>query len=560
MDRSPGFDYNRKGMEEKEWFLYVVDHHEGPFSIAEIKKLLKKGDAKTTSYVWKDGYADWAMLSDVTEFGPGTAKSDGHGPAVFAVNGKSTGARTGPDLGGVSSSASVWCLLSNKIFTGPHSMKNLVRKINDSDVSVNDSVWKEGWTSFIPISNIPEFMQGVKPDVLDGGKTKTKTVKLEVGSTAEAIGLGGSPATRAYAWYKSTKFFVVMCVVLALAFYQSLAKGNLDDWLEKANIKQKVKAMNLPPLPLDKIGDLVGSIKDTVLPLAAKIAPSLPEPVRGWLSPVSLPEGISANDADTLLSIAMTDLTAGMKAASALPTGENFNPAFVIASNLPDGTNLVASLHGREGTLLNAFSYDKTMFVEINKHVATTQKFTFEGGKPLPKGEYLLSISAGEKQKPFVTDSYFLGGKKDATYETRLKEFKDRSKDKLAAETGELKQAALTLESMANESATKFFSLAATPSTPQRKNLWSQYSTKYMKMSGQIKALGAKVTPEARKDFLLPHLYQKLAQTYELTERLHQSETVFIAQGGTMDEVKKQASQTAEAINELKQAIFKVIK
>jgi hypothetical protein len=41
---------------------------------------------------------------------------------------------------------------------------------------------------------------------------------------------------------------------------------------------------------------------------------------------------------------------------------------------------------------------------------------------------------------------------------------------------------------------------------------------------------------------------------------LHQSETDYIAKGGVMDGVKTQASQTADAINELKQAIFKVIK
>src|SRR5579871_4906733 len=73
----------RRRMEDKEWFLYVVDHHEGPFTIDEIRQKVKKGAARTSSYVWKNGLEDWMLMADMTEFGPGTANSDGHGAFTF---------------------------------------------------------------------------------------------------------------------------------------------------------------------------------------------------------------------------------------------------------------------------------------------------------------------------------------------------------------------------------------------------------------------------------------------------------------------------------------------
>src|SRR5437762_863630 len=127
----------RKGMENKEWFVYVVDHHEGPFSADELKKLVKKGMAKPTSYVWKNGLDDWMLMSDTTELGAAGSKSDGHGPFAFltglanrfsrkpkeptqtaaaaqAAALAAGGAPSGPDIGNVSPSESVWCLNSGK--------------------------------------------------------------------------------------------------------------------------------------------------------------------------------------------------------------------------------------------------------------------------------------------------------------------------------------------------------------------------------------------------------------------------------------------------------------
>jgi hypothetical protein len=52
---------------QKKWFIYIGDHHEGPFSVEEISAKQKTGEVKTESYVWCEGMSDWQMLSSVTE-------------------------------------------------------------------------------------------------------------------------------------------------------------------------------------------------------------------------------------------------------------------------------------------------------------------------------------------------------------------------------------------------------------------------------------------------------------------------------------------------------------
>lgn len=128
-----------------------------------------------------------------------------------------------------------------------------------------------------------------------------------------------------------------------------------------------------------------------------------------------------------------------------LHQGCDYAPEFYIASNFPDGANFVVNLKGKAGTLLNAIGYNKSVFVEIQKKMAKTMKFTFEGAKSLPRGEYSLTIYDAEQQsedvakalqilpnvkglppgitgnhKFFSVDTLFLGGKNDDTYKNSI--------------------------------------------------------------------------------------------------------------------------------------------
>jgi hypothetical protein len=56
------------GFDEKKWFLYLSDHHEGPFSLAEIQEKMSGGQVSTANYVWCEGMPDWKPMTEVPAF------------------------------------------------------------------------------------------------------------------------------------------------------------------------------------------------------------------------------------------------------------------------------------------------------------------------------------------------------------------------------------------------------------------------------------------------------------------------------------------------------------
>ena len=52
---------------QKKWFVYLSDHHEGPFSAVELSQKHKAGSVSPQSYVWSEGMVDWKPLMEVSE-------------------------------------------------------------------------------------------------------------------------------------------------------------------------------------------------------------------------------------------------------------------------------------------------------------------------------------------------------------------------------------------------------------------------------------------------------------------------------------------------------------
>lgn len=54
-------------MSEKIWFVYITDHHEGPFALAEVQAKITEGIVSAESLVWRDGMPEWVQLDSVAE-------------------------------------------------------------------------------------------------------------------------------------------------------------------------------------------------------------------------------------------------------------------------------------------------------------------------------------------------------------------------------------------------------------------------------------------------------------------------------------------------------------
>ncbi len=53
---------------EKKWFVYLGNHHEGPFSLEEIQEKLTQGVISKEGFVWAEGMPDWKPMTQVPDF------------------------------------------------------------------------------------------------------------------------------------------------------------------------------------------------------------------------------------------------------------------------------------------------------------------------------------------------------------------------------------------------------------------------------------------------------------------------------------------------------------
>jgi len=61
---------------QKKWFVYLSDHHEGPFNAVELSQKQKSGTVTAQSYVWAEGMTDWKPLMEVNELTQDLKKLD----------------------------------------------------------------------------------------------------------------------------------------------------------------------------------------------------------------------------------------------------------------------------------------------------------------------------------------------------------------------------------------------------------------------------------------------------------------------------------------------------
>lgn len=55
--------------QQKIWFIYLTDHHEGPFTAEEIAAMSKAGQVSGASLAWKDGMPEWVPAETIPELG-----------------------------------------------------------------------------------------------------------------------------------------------------------------------------------------------------------------------------------------------------------------------------------------------------------------------------------------------------------------------------------------------------------------------------------------------------------------------------------------------------------
>jgi hypothetical protein len=289
------------------------------------------------------------------------------------------------------------------------------------------------------------------------------------------------------------------------------------------------------------------TVSDFTQPYLMQLVEKYPE-IGQWISPISSLEDVSPEEYEELRVAASTPEGQPVKHALALSKGDLLNPVFYVAAHVSDNTQVVVQVEGLPDTLLNTTSFVTKTPALFSKRLAKSLPVKFNETKPVPRGQYKVTVFAvgapkgspaptgtsdGEvKPQMLAAKTYFLGGAKDATYVSRLKEFHDKLKQKAATEIGELSQFAQTVETQLNDTLARFAALHKADKKGKvpagAKKTWGDFHAKWSGLEGQLTQTFQKWTPDSFKnDFFYGVLYEKTQQAAQAVERLHEFHNQF---------------------------------
>lgn len=480
------------GLTEKKWFVYLGDHHEGPFSIDELQGKLTAGQVSTTQYVWCDGMTDWKLMSEVDVFEKLRAAIPVPPPTLGAG---ATFDRTEPSFVADPNGG------SKKIHL------TAIRGGAPAADAERPSAERQGQEALSPESLLtPASTPSLPTETPRAAPVAPKKVTA-VTPTTEAARKRRRP---------SFGFMGILVVVLLLMGGGLAFLSGQADWLAK-----QPWLLRLP---------IVGEM----------------------LSPIPLLDDVSQEDFDELRLAATA--TEGSRSAVVLSQSDPFAPIFYAATNAPDGTELTLRLEGVADTLLNETQADYTVKTTLIKRFARFDPVRTADGKSIARGTYKVSLINGDQA--LASKSIFLGGVKDATYLARLKEFHDKVWEKAVTELTELKQFSATLDEQLAITNKSFADVNRRHQrgNPAAKREWDGLAKKWTGLQAQLAETFNQWTPEALKtDYFYGDLRAQVQSLGQQISALNQLQTNFYVSKETAAEVEPQiviAMQTTQSFSE----------
>ncbi|HLD99462.1 MAG TPA: GYF domain-containing protein [Bdellovibrionota bacterium] len=552
------------GYEDKKWFVYMGDHHEGPFSLAEIQAKMTERQVTASNHVWSEGMADWKLMSEVPQFEAIVkTQSPAAPPPLEPVQAPAAEK---------SSAESVFTQeTSPSLAMNPFAVQNAnSQPVNPflvatpepnpeqstSQQSTPEQSTSEQAVTLTELSQPAMPMQPLEP-------TAPLMVQLEARPTPAAHHIdmpapvmlerppGGEADLQEFAKVRQIErkaaakgfFGRLFSVVLKLAVL-GLLIGVVGFAFKKGYFTEVLKS--------PAVNAALQTVTDTAQPYLLQVVEKFPA-LGQWISPIRSLDDVSTEDYAELRAAAGTKAQPGAaKLALALSRADLLAPKFYVSSNLPDGARVEVYVEGVPDTLLNQLSYLEKRELTVVKKLGATSEFRFSG-KPLPRGQYLVFAVESESQssevnailvgsqapepdkitlgispsipkgrKLLVWKSYFLGGEKDGDYTARLKAFHDKLREKAGAELSEVKQFAVTLESQLKQSIQRYDQLRKGRLTPQKKKAWQAYNKSWTDFAKQMNTTFIAWTEKSLKDdFFYGVLYRLTQQAGQAVERAH---------------------------------------
>lgn len=508
---------------KKEWFIYIVDRHVGPFSAAEVQQKLRSGEITSENYLWKEGMTDWTALSEIPDLASQSPTID-HEPEPIHF---------GTEPGELSS-------------------------FSEAESGLN--------------SSLSEPSLGTPSSPLTGNTLGQQ----EDGAHSSLLDdLGIEPEAEPKKSFLTGTRVLVLILVIAIAAVGGILYPKFTA-LKDGTPSTPVEASS-PQNPLAKTSDLLK-------PYLVKISEKLPFLSR-WVSPIAQLSDVTPEEYEQLKTAAKSSTDTGLEAALALSQSNTQFPHVYVSANVPDGTRFRMYIIGKSDTLLNQMSFGSQDQITISGKLGKSGTIQYSEGNSVPKGEYWIFIATSPSDdqpatastvlalpskaqgtsseelpselpkdiKIFAQKSYFLGGPKDETYNERLKAYHAKLQKKATDELADLKQFTSTLSSQLESSNTKFTTLKRGKITEEQKKAWLKFHTEWTKLQSQLDAAFANWTPENNQtEHFYSSLFEMVRQAGLDVNKVHGFYHVFFS--GHQD-LKSTELQTTTAVSETTNAI-----
>lgn len=509
---------------EKKWFVYIGDHHEGPFSIEEIHQKILSGMILSDYYVWTEGMSDWASMHELPEFSSVFEPVKPTPPPMRTpTHTVSTEPHQAPTQEAAAASPDE-----------PHQAYESQEANSEDGVAPPE----QGFSDMDGMNlepRDPEFTSSIHElkispdDVHPGEEISQESDPTEDPQSAEGNSHFSQFKTKRVLKIGLQLFIPIVFLVSTFLVYNDLSS----------------QTSQLQPI--------IETYRPTLLSIAERFPVLSP-----YISPLQpLPE-TSPEEYEELKSAVREKLdAAGAKVSLALSRHDIQFPTFYISSNLPDGAQFKIYIVGKGDTLLNQTSYLTQGEVVLSRGLGKTSALKQTDGKPIPRGEYVLFVTPSENQpkeiKKLLEDApagvptttsllselpknlkiltqraYFLGGLKDDTYFQRLKEYHTKLRTKAQSEIQEVKQFALTLQSQFESTKTKFQLIRKGRVTPAQKKNWDSFHNEWIRIENKLDQAFLTWTPEAvQAEFFYSALYLLIKNAGLEIRRLHDYQNMF---------------------------------
>jgi hypothetical protein len=485
---------------EKKWFVYMGDHHEGPFSLSEVQVKVAQGVVHSQQYVWCDGMSDWLPMTQVTDF-------------QSLVNGKTDHPSVSqPTQTILSPQHEAFKIEPQPDFTeSPQPSETLSPEpaLELSAADFEPVLVEEKSLSAIPIADVKQEPSPQAP--LDVAPVAELVAEQPSHSQAQSENAAQpkAPSSR-----RSALVLFLIGFVIAGSGYFANQFGLLE------GVKPHVRPF------LRMLGDRVPALGRWISPL-----PEIPELKPDQITPLELAARAPLRNQ-------------GLRVEALLQGGIIF-----VGTNLPEGTNLELVAVGKPETLLNRFKSQFSAQATVARSLGRFLGFKGDDGGPVPIGSYWVYIYESDTQSEpvrsvlvglapaaqalpdpvpmgrkvaYQAEFFFGGAENDPQYRERLSKYHELLREESKTQLEELTQFSSTLSSLFNSAVDKYTALSREPKRTALRKDWDKFYEKFVKMNTQLQETFSKWQPDEKERKFHGRLYlQTKEASLQLVEMLN---------------------------------------